>query len=157
MILGMTLAAGVARADEPAPRVPPAVVLSENNVDILAYRDLRSALESSDTQKDANPEIVAWGWVPQLVFQKPEILAQGNISHENWITIFMSWLRFGLQNPSINTDLLAEQLLPFFVLRATTFWFSSEEMSPEETEREIKEQAQMLYIQFQNYLSEATL
>jgi hypothetical protein len=36
---------------------------------------------------------------------------------------------------------LAEQLLPFFVIRATTFWFSSENMSAEEVENEIDGQA----------------
>lgn len=122
----------------------------------FVHREAAKSMQERAQSRLTHSEIATWGWVPALVFQKLEILDYGAMSHEDWTTILMSWLGFGLQNPLINADLLAEQLLPFFVLRATSFWFLSESMTPEETEREIREQAQMLHTQFQNYLLEAT-
>lgn len=122
----------------------------------FAHREAAKAMRERAQAQLRHDETTTWGWVPTHVFQKSEILDQGVVHDEDWIAILMAWLRFGLQNSLVNPDLLAEQLLPFFVLRATSFWFSSEQMTPEKVESEIKRQTRMLYIQFQNYLPKAT-
>ena len=59
--------------------------------------------------------------------------------------ILSSWVSYGLKNRKINEDKLANQLLPFFVLRSTTFWMESETKSPMEIEKLLKKQISLLY------------
>lgn len=107
----------------------------------------RSLLMSADSE--------TWSWVPTTVIRKLKETSEPAISPNDWLAVLMGWLRFGLQNRRISVDLLAEQLLPFFVLRATGFWFSSEQMTAEETESEIRQQARLLSARFQEFLSGA--
>lgn len=83
-------------------------------------------------------------WVPEKIFQK---IKSGQIDSEEWVTILARWIKYGIENKTIAPEILSNQLLPFFVLRATTFWFLSEKMTAEQVEEEINKQALALHTQ----------
>lgn len=103
-------------------------------------------------QSQLTSEAGAWDWVPNDVVQGSNTFSQGVMLSEEWVIILANWLEFGLKNPSVSTDLLAKKLLPFFVIRAVSFWFASEQMTAAETELEIRRQAQMLHIRLQAHI-----
>ncbi len=78
-------------------------------------------------------------------FPKEVEIKENAINAKDWTTILSSWLKYGLREKNTDTLFLSKQLLPFFVLRATYFWFSSEKMTSAETEKKIIEQSTSLY------------
>lgn len=91
-----------------------------------------------------------WNWVPLNYIEKFEKEDNKEIKMEDWVILLYEWVNYGLKNKDIDTDFLAKQLLPFFVIRATTFWFYSESVTVEETENQIKNQALLLQTSFSN-------
>ena len=110
------------------------------------YDDALSHLYSVD--------VFSWRWVPDDFIKRLKKQTKINISSDDWVNILSSWLRFGLNNKNIDAGLLAKQLLPFFVLRAIDFWFMSENMTAEEVESVIEEQAVKLRRFFNNKRNE---
>jgi hypothetical protein len=90
-----------------------------------------------------------WNWVPLDYIEKFEKENNKKIQMKDWVVLLYEWVNYSLKNKNINTDFLAKQLLPFFVVRATTFWFFSEKATAGETENQIKNQALLL----QNYFN----
>ena len=86
-------------------------------------------------------------WVPEKIFQK---IKSGRIDYEEWVIILVRWIKYGIENKKIAPEILSNQLLPFFVLRATSFWFLSEKMTAEQVEEEINKQALTLCNQLKN-------
>lgn len=124
-------------------------------VPVFPHRDPAKNMQTRAQSLLMSADLETWGWVPVTMVRKLREADGAVLSLDDWLTVLMGWLRFGLQDRRINADLLGEQLLPFFVLRATGFWFSSEQMTAEETEGEIRQQARLLHVRFQEFLSEA--
>ena len=125
-------------------------------VSVFSHRDSAKAMRAraQSILRSAKPD--TWGWVPADTLRKCQETHEAGISLDYWLDVLMSWLRFGLKDQRVSTDLLGEHIVPFFVLRATNFWFCSEQMTAEETELEIRRQARLLHTRFQHFLLEAT-
>lgn len=100
----------------------------------------RSLLQLSSINADK------WGWVPSDIVKRQ--LDDTDVQLKDWVSILFAWIEYGLKNKNIDATILAKQLLPFFVLRATSFWFSSENMTAEEVENQIRDQALALHSSF---------
>lgn len=124
-------------------------------VPVFPHKDPAKDMQARAQSLLMSADLEAWSWVPATVIRKLRETSEPAVSLDDWLAVLMGWLRFGLQDRRISADLLGEQLLPLFVLRATSFWFSSEQMTAEETEDEIRQQARLLHVSFQEFLSEA--
>ena len=80
------------------------------------------------------------------------VMAAKNFNHEEalmvatWTDVLASWIRHFL-NPILTPEearLAGNELLPFFVIRATNFWFWAETVKAIDVERAIENQAKML-------------
>lgn len=148
MLREVTLRPSASPDDEAeAPNIIPVPVFPHKGSATDMQARARSALGSANLE--------AWSWVPAAVIRKLRETSEPAVSLDDWLTILMGWLRFGLRDRRADADRLGEQLLPFFVLRATSFWFSSEQITAEETESEIRRQARLLHVRFQKFLSGA--
>lgn len=74
-----------------------------------------------------------------------EILDEKQIS-DAWIDVFVKWINYYLK-PNLDSgeaENAGRELLPFFVLRATSFWFWADTVSGEDVEVALRKQAEML-------------
>ncbi len=99
-----------------------------------------SQMRNRSFRKIKNIDYTNLKWFPKEIQIKDDI-----INSKEWALILSSWIKYGIQNKKISPHLLSKQLLPFFVLRATSFWFLSENMTAAETEKEIINQSIGLY------------
>ncbi len=106
----------------------------------FSHRKEASQMRSHSFIKIKNTNYDNLGWFPKEIKINEDI-----INSKDWTTILSSWIKYGIHNKKISSFLLSKQLLPFFVLRATSFWFLSEKMTAIETEKEIIEQSIDLY------------
>lgn len=84
-------------------------------------------------------------WLSKDVIEKIIKNKSKTISLEEWVLILSSWLNYGLKKRGVSEIKLANQLLPFFVLRATTFWIASETKTSIKVEYILKKQILSLY------------
>lgn len=90
-------------------------------------------------------------WVSKKIVTELITALEKNESDETmmvmiWTTILSNWIKY-FHYPSITTkeaERAAQELLPFFVLRATNFWFWAETRDIMDVENAIKYQAQLL-------------
>jgi hypothetical protein len=111
-------------------------------INMTSTADFRHRQAAADMRFEAqselrNTDVSSWSWVPNGHY----VDKQDGLRSEEWVDILASWLRYGLANENANADLLGQQLLPFFVLRATEFWFRAETMTTREAEDEVVTQA----------------
>lgn len=73
------------------------------------------------------------------------ILEAGVILDSNfWSILISKWLRYALKQTRKSSLRVAEELLPFFILRSVSFWNSVANMSCEAVENIIKRQARLV-------------
>lgn len=84
-------------------------------------------------------------WLSKDIIKKIIKNKSKTISLEEWVLILSSWINYSLKKRGISEIKLANQLLPFFVLRATTFWIESENKNSIEIEALLKRQILFLY------------
>lgn len=108
---------------------------------VFPHREDAVKMKEHSLSQLASADFNKWGWVQTDIAKEIKKFDSVGMKAGDWVNILSSWLKYGLQNKNVSPLILAEQLLPFFVIRATTFWFSSENMSAEEVEKEIHDQA----------------
>ena len=84
-------------------------------------------------------------WLDNMKKIKKNLLAERLVfSKELWANILSDWMIFNLKNEQLKIRDLADQLLPFFTIKAVSFWNWSEQVEVIEIEKEIREQAFLL-------------
>jgi glucosylglycerate synthase len=106
----------------------------------FTHKKEASQMRNRSFIKIKNMNYSALKWFPKEIEIKKDI-----VSSKDWTTILSSWIKYGLHNKKTSSFILSKQLLPFFALRATSFWFLSEKMTSVETEKEIINQSINLY------------
>ncbi|MCX6787124.1 MAG: glycosyltransferase [Candidatus Kaiserbacteria bacterium] len=127
-------------------KVEPTVLMNDpvsiNNIASIQsfpHKDAAITMRKQALLRINSTDAKQWRWIP------PHLLGRKwgdtDIQSDDWIIILSGWIEYGIKNRDVDATLLAEQLLPFFVLRATAFWFASEKMTAEEVENQIRNQA----------------
>ncbi len=119
-----------------------AMVNNIASASLFQHRVAAEVMREHSISQLVSGNLTEWGWVPNGITKKD--FNDSDIQINDWVSILSAWIKYGLENKNIKAEILAEQLLPFFVLRATNFWFSSENMTAEEVESQIREQAMLL-------------
>lgn len=85
---------------------------------------------------------------PQFKYKIRRILNGDKIiSSQSWSNILAGWLRYSLRSGRHSLR-LSEELLPFFVLRAVSFWHEAERLKANEVEKRLKAQARLVRRKF---------
>ncbi|MCC6931829.1 MAG: glycosyltransferase [Deltaproteobacteria bacterium] len=122
----------------------PSEIQSTNIASGISFSHKSAAIEMQQRAllllNSINPS--EFDWISCELFQK--IRSSGDITSSEWVIILANWLKKGLLYKHIDELLLANQLLPFFIIRAINFWKLSEKLNAIEVENQLYNQAKEL-------------
>lgn len=129
------------------PNLRPASIGDESNILPNSNFNHREAAEEMNKRAKDELEAIKLNWVDREIVDNFIQSTKSQVDMVNlWTDLVVSWFNYFHQLP-VNDEKAkraGQELLPFFVFRATSFWFWAETVEVIEVERTIRQQAELL-------------
>lgn len=132
------------------PNLRPASIGDESNILPNLNFNHREAAEEMNKRAKDELETIKLNWVDREIVDNFIQSTMSQVDMVNlWTDLVVSWFNYFRQSSGDEKAIQAgQELLPFFVFRATSFWFWAETVEVADVERTIRQQAELLRDKF---------
>lgn len=128
-----------------------------NILSSLQFSHKKTAQEMKQNALVNLTDVLSLDWIDSdLLLKYRKSFSMSKINEEElmdlWTSVFSSWINY-FSKSNLNSSLVevaGEELLPFFVLRATNFWLWAEKVDVSKVELAIRNQAEILKEKIKN-------